>query len=126
MLCYNLGLDLYQKTSYQHSVTLLKESYEIGRGCPTVGAVKQARTLRLMANAYLEWDGQTYWQKALNAVGLANSEHSHPAGLLLKTNILLQHNERRAIWQTGGDTARDTATPRHHGYHGTGHGASVH
>ena len=22
-----------------------------------------------MANAYLEWDGQTYWQKALNAVG---------------------------------------------------------
>ena len=64
-----------------------------------------------MANAYLEWDGQTYWQKALNAVGgydpvftfnkhtpplppsgLANSEHSHPAGLLLKTNILLQHN----------------------------------
>ena len=22
-----------------------------------------------MANAYLEWDGRTYWQKALNAVG---------------------------------------------------------
>jgi hypothetical protein len=92
MLCYNLGLDLYQKTSYQRSVTLLKESYEIGRGCPTVGAVKQARTLRLMANAYLEWDSQTYWQKALNAIGLANSEHNHPAGLLLKTNVLLQHD----------------------------------
>ena len=25
-------------------------------------------------------------------IGLANSEHSHPAGLLLKTNILLQHD----------------------------------
>lgn len=24
--------------------------------------------------------------------GLANSEHSHPAGLLLKTSILLQHD----------------------------------
>ena len=33
------------------------------------GNCLQARTLRLMANAYLEWDGQTYWQKALNAVG---------------------------------------------------------
>ena len=136
-----------------------------------------------MANAYLEWDGSCYWQKALNAVGmehqvfmwlprhvlvavmlwsssccghrhvvvvmlwsssccgrhvmvvmlwsscygrhvvvvvmlwssccgrrhvvcaagLANSEHSHPAGHLLKTNILLLHenegdSQRLQVW----------------------------
>lgn len=74
-----------------------RESYEIGRGCPNLGAIKQARTLRLLANAFLEWDGPGQWQKGLNAVSLANSEHSHPAGFLLKTSILLQHdsaNER--------------------------------
>ena len=27
----------------------------------------------MLANAYLEWDVTAYWQKALNAVGLANS-----------------------------------------------------
>lgn len=50
-----------------------RESYEIGRIPSGVGAVKQARTLRLLANAYLEWDGVTYWQKALNAVGPSSS-----------------------------------------------------
>ena len=72
-------------------------SYEVGRDCPHLGAVKQARTLRLLANAFLDLDGDGLWQKALNAVSLANSEHSHPAGFLLKTSILLQHdsgNER--------------------------------
>lgn len=29
----------------------------------------QSRTLRLLANAYLEWDSTANWQKALNAVG---------------------------------------------------------
>ena len=52
----------------------------------------QARTLRLLANAYLQWGGSLYWQKALNAISLANSEHNHPAGLVLKTNILLQYD----------------------------------
>ena len=46
-----------------------RESYEIGRGCANVGAIKQGRTLRLLANAFLEWDKDAYWQKALNAIG---------------------------------------------------------
>ena len=74
-----------------------RESYELGRDCPGVGALKQARTLRLLANTFLDLGGEGQWQKALNAVSLANSEHSHPAGFLLKTSILLQHdsgNER--------------------------------
>lgn len=76
-----------------------RESYEVGRDCSGLGAVKQARTLRLLAHALLDHGGEGEWQKALNAVSLANSEHSHPAGFLLKTNILLKHdggNERLA------------------------------
>ncbi len=34
-----------------------------------MSGLKQARTLRLLANAFLKWDGKTHWQKALNAVG---------------------------------------------------------
>lgn len=81
-----------------------RESYELGRGCPNLGAVKQARTLRLLANAFLELDGTSQWQKALNAVSLANSEHSHPAGFLLKTSILVQYdssNERLSQGEVG-------------------------
>ena len=33
-------------------------------------ALGQSRTLRLLANAYLEWDSGANWQKALNAVGV--------------------------------------------------------
>ena len=86
-----------------------RQSYEIGRGNPSVDSVRQARTLRLLANTFLEWDGSSNWQKALSAVGkryevdqycsltvevlgLANSEHSHASGLLLKTSILLQYD----------------------------------
>ena len=60
-----------------------RESYEIGRIPSGVGAVKQARTLRLLANAYLEWDGVTYWQKALNAVGPSLPVESPTAVILL-------------------------------------------
>ena len=41
MLCYNFGLDAFQKGSYESSVNWLKESYELGQGCLEVGAMKQ-------------------------------------------------------------------------------------
>ena len=41
MVCYNFGLDMFQKGSYEESVGWLKESYELGQGCPEVGAKKQ-------------------------------------------------------------------------------------
>ena len=41
MLCYNFGLDAFQKGSYDSSVSWLKESYELGQECLEVGAVKQ-------------------------------------------------------------------------------------
>ena len=34
-------------------------------------------------------------------IGLANSEHSHPAGLVLKLNILLEFTEQIDRIQTG-------------------------
>ena len=41
MLCYNFGLDAFQKGSCESSVCWLKESYELGQGSSEVGAVKQ-------------------------------------------------------------------------------------
>ena len=41
------------------------------KGTPLL--IFQSRSLRLLANAYLEWDQDQHWQKALNAVGLANA-----------------------------------------------------
>ncbi|XP_078618662.1 testis-expressed protein 11-like [Branchiostoma floridae x Branchiostoma japonicum] len=91
MLCYNFGVETYQKQKYEEAVAWLRESFELGKGNgqPATSSKNQARTLRLLASAYLEWDSKQHWQKALNAVGLANSEHSHPAGLHLKVHILL-------------------------------------
>ena len=41
MLCYNFGLDAFQKGSCESSVCWLKESYELGQESSEVGAVKQ-------------------------------------------------------------------------------------
>ena len=50
MLCYNFGLDAFQKGSCESSVCWLKESYELGQGSSEVGAVKQVR-----------WVGVSLW-----------------------------------------------------------------
>ena len=60
---------------HPHNLPFYRESYEIGRGCANVGAIKQGRTLRLLANAFLEWDKDAYWQKALNAIGQSVENH---------------------------------------------------
>ena len=41
MLCYNFGLDAFQKGKHESSTTWLRESYELGQGCADVGAQKQ-------------------------------------------------------------------------------------
>ena len=43
MLCYNFGLEAFQKSRYETSTTWLKESYELGQGRADVGAKKQVR-----------------------------------------------------------------------------------
>ncbi|XP_033740842.1 testis-expressed protein 11-like isoform X2 [Pecten maximus] len=89
MLCYNFGVDMYQQKKYEQGVTWLRESFELGKGRQTIGSRNQARTLRLLANAYLEWNAKEHCQKALNAVTLANTEHPHPAGFYLNLRVLL-------------------------------------
>ncbi|ELU03601.1 hypothetical protein CAPTEDRAFT_186155 [Capitella teleta] len=90
MLCYNLGLECHQQGEHQSAVVLLRESFEIGK-ChqAAAGQKNQARSLRLLATVYLEWDGEKYWKDALNAVNVAQSKHGSSAGLLIKTRALL-------------------------------------
>ncbi|XP_022089919.1 testis-expressed protein 11-like isoform X2 [Acanthaster planci] len=89
LLCYNFGCDSVDKKHYKATIAWLRESLELGKGEHPIESEFQARTLRLLASTYLDWDPEQYGQKALNAVGLANAEHSHPSGLHLKIKILL-------------------------------------
>jgi len=43
----------------------------------------QAKTLRLLATVYLEWDGSAYYDKALNATDLAIA-----VSLLFELNVI--------------------------------------
>lgn len=89
MMCYNFGVDMYQKKRFEEAVTWLRESFELGKGRHSIGSKNQARTMRLLASTYIDWNPQEHLQKALNAVTLANAEHPHPAGLYIKLRILL-------------------------------------
>ncbi|XP_072019628.1 testis-expressed protein 11-like [Amphiura filiformis] len=89
MLCYNIACEAMQKEKYESAVAWLRESLEIGKGRHQVEAKLQARSLRLLATAYIQWDPVQYCQQALNSVGLANTEHNHPFGIHLKIKILM-------------------------------------
>ncbi|KAM4019377.1 LOW QUALITY PROTEIN: testis-expressed protein 11 [Anomaloglossus baeobatrachus] len=91
ILCYNFGVETYEKKVYDQSSFWLSQSYEIGKTDMkySTGHEMQAKVLRLLATVYLEWDSRIYHDKALNAVQLANEESLHPAGLFLKMKILL-------------------------------------
>ncbi|CAH3120833.1 unnamed protein product [Pocillopora meandrina] len=111
-LCYNFGVDTYYREEYEKCIAWLRESYDIRKENGSSGANKrQATTLRLMANAYLDWDSKQHWQMALNAADLANSEHGHPAGLYLKAKLLLMGNGDEELpcsrlWSAFEDTLR--------------------
>ncbi|XP_076076380.1 testis-expressed protein 11-like [Mytilus galloprovincialis] len=92
MMCYNFGVDTYQKKKYEECTTWLRESFELGKGRSLIGPKNQARTLRLLACAYLDL-GPAYFQKAQNAITLANAEYPHPAGLYINLKILLQNGD---------------------------------
>ncbi|XP_075691796.1 testis-expressed protein 11 isoform X2 [Rhinoderma darwinii] len=91
ILCYNFGVDTYEKKFYDQSSLWLSQSYEIGNSDKrySTGHTMQAKVLRLLATVYLEWDCKMHHDKALSAIQLANEVNLHPAGLLLKMKILL-------------------------------------
>ncbi|XP_046583412.1 testis-expressed protein 11-like [Haliotis rubra] len=96
MLCYNFGVDLYQKKRHNEAIHWLRESFDLSKERKGVMPRNQARTLRLLANAYIESNPSEHFEKALNAVSLANTEHCHPAGLYLKLRVLLIGGEKGA------------------------------
>ncbi|KFP33581.1 Testis-expressed sequence 11 protein, partial [Colius striatus] len=92
ILCYNFGVETYERKRYEQSSFWLSQSYDIGKMDVkySVGKEMQAKVLRLLATAYFEWDCNLYLDKALKAISLANQENLHPAGLFLKVKILLK------------------------------------
>uniref|UniRef100_A0A7N5KC49 Protein ZIP4 homolog n=1 Tax=Ailuropoda melanoleuca TaxID=9646 RepID=A0A7N5KC49_AILME len=91
VLCYNFGVETHKQNKYEESSFWLSQSYDIGKmDKNSVGPEMLAKVLRLLATAYLDWDGREYYDKALRAINLANKEHLNPAGLFLKMKILLK------------------------------------
>ncbi|NXG88057.1 TEX11 protein, partial [Stercorarius parasiticus] len=92
ILCYNFGVETYERKRYEQSSFWLSQSYDIGKTDMkySVGKEMQAKVLRLLATAYFEWDCNLYLEKALKAISLANQENLHPAGCFLKIKILLK------------------------------------
>jgi hypothetical protein len=41
MMCYNFGVDTYQKKMYEETVTWLRESFELGKGRNSIGSKNQ-------------------------------------------------------------------------------------
>ncbi|XP_034453005.1 testis-expressed protein 11 isoform X4 [Hippoglossus hippoglossus] len=92
LMCYNFGIDTYNLRKFEDSVFWLSQSYDIGKMNVKYapGSKVQAKVLRLLATVYFEWDCQSFQEKALDAVSLANKEHVSASGLYLKIRILLR------------------------------------
>nr|XP_025838679.1 testis-expressed protein 11 [Vulpes vulpes] len=91
ILCYNFGVETHKQNKYEESSFWLSQSYDIGKmDKNSVGPEMLAKVLRLLATAYVDWDDQEYYDKALSAINLANKEHLNPSGLFLKMKILLK------------------------------------
>ncbi|KAJ0049869.1 hypothetical protein NL108_005144, partial [Boleophthalmus pectinirostris] len=90
LMCYNFGIDMYSFKKYEESSFWLSQSYDISKMNEpySPGPEVKAKILRLLATVYLEWDCQTFKEKALNAVSLANKESASVSGLYLKIRIL--------------------------------------
>ncbi|KAK7493018.1 hypothetical protein BaRGS_00015748 [Batillaria attramentaria] len=101
LLCYNLGLNTYHNKQYDICTVWLRESYDLGKTRSTLSPKTQAKTLRLLANAYLDWNDHGCVEKALNAVTLANTEYLNPAGLYLKLRIMLMAKENASAIRCG-------------------------
>uniref|UniRef100_A0A8C5D8U3 Protein ZIP4 homolog n=1 Tax=Gouania willdenowi TaxID=441366 RepID=A0A8C5D8U3_GOUWI len=74
LLCYNFGVETYKMKMFEDSSFWLSQSYEIGKmnGRCGPGSEALARSLRLLANVYSEWDVEMFQDKALSTVSLAN------------------------------------------------------
>ncbi|XP_023238282.1 testis-expressed protein 11-like isoform X2 [Centruroides sculpturatus] len=72
-LCYNNGVKCFEEENYEWSVFWLRESYGMRRK-GEVQSSQSSQTLKLLANAYIKWDAERYWQKALHAIELVDTQ----------------------------------------------------
>ncbi|XP_032111656.1 testis-expressed protein 11 [Sapajus apella] len=90
-LCWNFGSETQKNNKYEESSFWLSQSYDIGKmDKDSTDPETLAKVLRLLATNYLDWDDTKYYDKALNAINLANKEHLNSTGLFLKMKILLR------------------------------------
>lgn len=66
---YSIGLDCYRNGHYERSVSYFRESFALGKKSTDVH--RQSETLYLLGCAYLLWDREQHWQKAVNAIDMA-------------------------------------------------------
>ncbi|XP_036916161.1 testis-expressed protein 11, partial [Sturnira hondurensis] len=91
VLCYNFGVESHMVHKYDQSCFWLSQSYDIARMDEVfVDPEMMAKILRLLAIVYFDWGGGDNYDKALNAINLANEEHLNSAGIYLKIKILMK------------------------------------
>ncbi|KAM5290348.1 testis-expressed protein 11 [Glossophaga mutica] len=91
VLCYNFGVEAHMVHKYEESCFWLSQSYDIGRmDKVSIDPEMMAKILRLLAIVYFDWEGGDNYDKALNAINLANKEHLNSAGIYLKIKILMK------------------------------------
>ncbi|XP_077387770.1 testis-expressed protein 11 isoform X3 [Festucalex cinctus] len=92
LMCYNFGVDLYHQQKFEDCTLWLRQSCDINNSHVKYAPESQvqAKALRLLATAYLEWDAQRFHKEALMAVDMANKECAGAFGLYLKIKILLR------------------------------------
>uniref|UniRef100_S4RWM6 Protein ZIP4 homolog n=1 Tax=Petromyzon marinus TaxID=7757 RepID=S4RWM6_PETMA len=90
MLCYNFGIETYEQKHFEESIFWLRQSYDTGKmnSKYSASSTHQAKSLRLLAKVYMDWDAIKYSEKALHALEIATTEEPHWEGLLLKVKIL--------------------------------------
>ncbi|XP_076877112.1 testis-expressed protein 11 isoform X2 [Brachyhypopomus gauderio] len=115
LICYNFGVDTYNKKKHEESSFWLSQSYDIGRMNVqfSPGQDMQAKVLRLLATVYMELDCHKYQDKALHAVSLANKESPHQAGFYLKIRIMLKTRKPDEAVRSGLTELLDSQVPLH-------------
>ncbi|XP_067126046.1 testis-expressed protein 11-like [Centruroides vittatus] len=87
-LCYNNGVKCFEEENYKWSVFWLRESYGLRRK-GEVQSSQSAQTLKLLANAYIKWDAERYWQEALHAIELVDTRDKQLECFLDRLYIIL-------------------------------------
>ncbi|KAM7295381.1 testis-expressed protein 11-like [Ixodes scapularis] len=90
---FAMGLDCYKNGHSEHAVTYFRESFRLGKKLTNVD--RQADTLYLLGCAYLRWNKEEHWEKAVNALDMAML---HQPGILKHLTKKLE-----ALYTSGND-----------------------